>query len=438
MTTHTPTISRPVPAPVVPSSSATRLGARALAARALFRMAARRVPVDIALPDGTLLPPAPGPRRTGAAPGGHGSPARPRIELVRPEAFYRRLAREPKVGIGEGYTSGEWRAAPGTDLADALTPYAERVEAVLPGWLLRLRRFVDQPIPGTQRGARAHTQTNIAAHYDLSNELFAAFLDPTLTYSSALFDPDLPLPDQDLADAQQRKVQAVLDLAGARRGTRLLEIGTGWGTLAMEAARRGADVTTVTLSVEQADLARKRIAEAGLGDRVEVVVQDYRDVTGRYDAVVSVEMIEAVGEQYWPEYFATLARLVRPGGSIALQSILMSHDRYLATRNSYGWIQKHIFPGGIIPSPTAIRQHAAAAGLRVASEHSFGPDYAETLHRWRDTFLAAWPSIRSEQFDETFRLTWEFYLAYCEAGFRAGYLDVAQFRLEPTTTGVAR
>ncbi|MDN5796174.1 MAG: cyclopropane-fatty-acyl-phospholipid synthase family protein, partial [Intrasporangium sp.] len=412
-----------------------RLGARGCLARILFRTAASRVPVDLALPDGSLLGQRPPRRqRPGRSRDVRGVSPRPRIELAAPEAFYRRLALGPKFGIGEGYTAGEWRAAPGTDLADALTPFAEHVGGALPGWLLRLRRLVDRPIPDTQRGSRAHTKQNVAAHYDLGNDLFAAFLDPTLTYSSGLFDHRRPIEEQTLAAAQRRKVHAALDLARVRSGTRLLEIGTGWGSLAIEAARRGAAVTTVTLSVEQADLARERIAAAGLTGQVAVVVQDYRDITGGYDAVVSIEMIEAVGEQYWPDYFATLARLLHPGGAIAMQSILISHERYLATRHSHGWIQKHIFPGGIIPSTTAIRQHAAAAGLRLTREHAFGDDYAETLHRWRGSFLAAWPTIRSERFDEDFRRTWEFYLAYSEAGFRAGYLDVAQLRLEPAGT----
>ncbi len=395
-------------------------------AQTLIRVVAGRVPVDIQLPDGSLLDPLPRQRVDGA-----GDANRPRILLQHPDRFYRRLARAPKIGIGEGYTAGDWSPAPGTDLADVLTPFAERVPTILPSWLLRLRRLVVQPIPREQHGAKEHTQDNISAHYDLSNEMFAAFLDRTMTYSSALFDRDRPLGEQDLTGAQLRKIDGALDLAGVSQGTTLLEIGTGWGALALAAAGRGAQVTTVTLSVEQADLARERIAAAGMSDRVEVIVQDYRDITGTFDAIVSVEMIEAVGERYWPEFFATLRRLVRPGGSVALQSILMSHERYLATRDSYGWIQKHIFPGGLIPSTTAIEQHAGAAGLEVTAAHRFGTDYAETLHRWRSAFLAAWPTIQSNRFGEDFRRTWEFYLAYCEAGFRTGYIDVAQLQLRP-------
>lgn len=418
-------------------SDSGRLGPRARIARALVRMATERVGVDVVLPDGSLL----GRRSTADGPAG----GRPRIDLHRPEALYRALARDPKIAIGESYSRGDWSAAADTDLADVLAPFAARLTSALPGWVMRLRRVADRAIPTDQRGAVEDTQDNIAAHYDLSNDLFASFLDPTLSYSSALFDPARPREEQDLEEAQLRKVSAALDRAGVGVGTSLLEIGTGWGTLAIEAARRGARVTTATLSLEQATLARERIEAAGLADRIDVVVQDYRQLHGEYDAIVSVEMIEAVGERYWPEFFATLRRRLRPGGAIALQAILMSHERYLATRHSYGWIQKHIFPGGLIPSTTAIAQHAAAAGLRIDEEHDFGADYAETLRRWRHAFTDGWPirrpahapdvdslirpATRPGDFDEDFRRTWEFYLAYCEAGFRTGYLDVAQLRL---------
>lgn len=395
-------------------------GVRARVAKQILRLATRSVPVDIALPDGRLL-------------AGRDTSDRkhPRIDLHRPDTFYARLADSPKIGIGEGYTAGDWSAAEGSDLADVLAPFAERLAGLLPGWLVRMRRLVDQPIPDDQHGAAEYTPGNIAAHYDLSNEMFAAFLDPSMSYSSARFDPDRPVVEQDLHEAQLRKVDAALDLARVGPGTELLEIGTGWGTLAIQAAFRGARVTTVTLSVEQAAWAQERIEAAGLSGRVDVVVQDYREVTGSYDAVVSVEMIEAVGERYWPEYFATLSRLLRPGGTVGLQAIIMPHPRYLATRHSYGWIQKHIFPGGLIPSQTAIADNAARAGLAVTRTDRFGQDYAETLRRWRASFGAAWPTIRSERFGEDFRRTWEFYLAYCEAGFRTSYLDVAQLRLEP-------
>lgn len=393
---------------------------RAGVAKQILRLVTRQVPVDLVLPDGGLFN-----RR-----GGSRTEGRPGIVLQRPESLYRRLAENPKIGLGEAYTAGDWHAAEGTDLADALAPYAARLSGLVPGWMLQLSRLVDLPIPADQRGAVEDTQENISAHYDLGNDMFAAFLDPSLSYSSALFDRSRPVAEQDLQEAQLRKVNAALDLADVGAGDDVLEIGTGWGTLAIEAARRGARVTTITLSVEQAALASERIEDAGYADRVEVLVQDYRHVAGSFDAVVSIEMIEAVGERYWPDYFAALSRLVRPGGAIALQAILMPHQRYLATRNSYGWIQKHIFPGGLIPSETVISEQAGKVGLAVTRTDRFGADYAETLRRWRSAFLAAWPAIQSEVFGEEFRRTWEFYLAYCEAGFRTGAIDVAQIRLE--------
>lgn len=400
--------------------SAVPASLRAGVAKQVLRLVTGRVPVDVVLPDGDLLNDR----------GGARTEDRPAIVLRHPEAFYRRVAQNPKIGIGEAYTAGDWDTAEGTDLADALTPYAARLSGLLPGWMQRLRRLVDQPIPLDQRGAVEDSAENVPAHYDLGNDMFAAFLDPSLSYSSALFDRTRPVAEQDLEEAQLRKVHAVLDLAGVGAGDDVLEIGTGWGTLAIEAARRGARVTTVTLSGEQAALARQRIEAAGYADRVQVLVRDYRHVVGTYDAVVSVEMIEAVGERYWPDYFAALSRLVRPGGAVALQAILMPHQRYLATRDSYGWIQKHIFPGGLIPSETVIADQAAKVGLTVTRTDRFGSDYAETLRRWRTAFVAAWPTIRSDAFDDSFRRTWEFYLAYCEAGFRTDCIDVAQIRLE--------
>jgi cyclopropane-fatty-acyl-phospholipid synthase len=360
------------------------------------------------------------------------------LEVVRPESLYRRVAAHPKIGIGEAYMAGDWRAGAGTDLAALLLPFAERLTTAVPPGLVRLRSLVDRPIPRAERNSLTGSRRNIEAHYDLSNDLFAAFLDDTMSYSSALFDESRPFAGQDLVEAQLRKVHAILDLARVGHGTRVLEIGTGWGTLAVEAARRGASVTTVTLSAEQAALAQERVDSAGVGDLVEIRLQDYREVAGSYDAVVSVEMIEAVGEEYWPTYFAALDRLLAPGGVAAIQAILMTHDRYLATRNSYGWIQKHVFPGGLIPSLQAIagttERHTE---LRVDRVHAFGGHYAETLRRWRHAFLDAWPQVAGLGFDETFRRKWEFYLAYCEAGFDSGYLDVAQVRLSRPGRSVA-
>jgi cyclopropane-fatty-acyl-phospholipid synthase len=371
------------------------------------------------LPDGRVL----------SGPDQHFHPDLPVIQIVRPAELIRRLAAHPKIGIGESYMAGDWRTAPGTDLAAALLPFAQHLSTAIPPVLRYARGIVDRRIPLAQRNTPAGARRNIHEHYDLSNDLFAAFLDETLTYSSAWFDGSRPLQEQSLPEAQLRKVNAVLDLAGVRAGIRVLEIGTGWGTLALTAAKRGATVTTVTLSREQAALASARCEAAGLADRVDLRVQDYREVDGHFDAIVSVEMIEAVGEEYWPTYFATLDRLLAPDGTVALQSILMSHDRYLATRRSYGWIQKHVFPGGLIPSMEAIeatsRDHTS---LRVTTTTRFGPHYAETLRRWRESWQSGWKDLTQLGFNETFRRKWEFYLAYCQAGFDAGYLDVAQIQ----------
>ncbi len=400
-----------------------RTGVRAAVTRQVLKTVVRRVPIDVRLPDGSAF----------AATSDAGQPV---LELVRPDVLIRRIADNPKIGIGEGYMAGDWRAKEGTDLAEVLRPFAERMSTAVPAGLVRMRRIVDRPLPRRERNSPSGSRRNIEAHYDLSNDLFGAFLDQTMSYSSALFEESHPFAEQDLVEAQLRKIHAILDLAKVGRGTRVLEIGTGWGALAVEAARRGAVVTTVTLSAEQAELAQERVHEAGLSDSVEIRLQDYREVTGTFDAVVSVEMVEAVGEDYWPTYFAALDRLLAPGGKVALQAIVMAHDRYRATRRSYGWIQKHIFPGGLIPSLQAISEVTDShTSLRVDRVHSFGLHYAETLRRWRHTFDAAWTEIHALGFDETFRRKWEFYLAYCEAGFDTGYLDVAQIRLSRPAKG---
>jgi cyclopropane fatty-acyl-phospholipid synthase-like methyltransferase len=244
------------------------------------------------------------------------------------------------------------------------------------------------------------------------------FGDQTMTYSSALF-RRLPASWPDLADAQQHKIDRVLDAAGVGPGTRLLEIGSGWGELCIRAAARGADVRSVALSERQLWLARQRIAAAGQSDRVRIDLRDYRDVGGNYGAVISVEMIEAIGFHAWPDYFRTLERLLRPNGRLAIQAITMPHDRMLATRNTHTWIQKYIFPGGLIPSARAI--------LEITDKLSLREHYAETLRLWRERFLQRRKTLGHIGFDEVFARMWELYLAYAEAGFRSGYLDVYQW-----------
>jgi cyclopropane-fatty-acyl-phospholipid synthase len=390
---------------------------RATMARLIFEHAVARVPVRVTYPDGRVL--------------GGGRPGSPEFEVVRPAAFFARLGRDAKIGFGDAYMAGDWRAGSGTDLADLLTPFAARLTTLIPAPLQRLRVFADGRVPQDQENTVDGSRANIAAHYDLSNELFAAFLDPTMSYSCAWFDDSEPIAAAiGLEEAQLRKIDGILDLAGVQAGTRVLEIGSGWGSLAVRAAQRGAHVTTITLSREQMRLARERVAAAGLSGLVEVRVQDYREVEGEYDAIVSVEMIEAVGEAYWPAYFAALDRLLAPGGRIGIQAITMAHDRFLATRRSFSWIQKHIFPGGIIPSLQAVGDTLAAhTTLRVTRQRELRPHYARTLRLWRERFLDQWPHIHAQGFDEDFRRMWEFYLAYSEAGFRSGYLGVSQLQL---------
>lgn len=354
---------------------------------------------------------------------GTSRPGGPVLEVHRPAEFHARIGRDGLIGLGEGYMSGAWTSP---DLAAVLTAFASRLTSLVPPPLQKLRRLVQPPQPAAEYGDRAGARRNISRHYDLSNELFALFLDPTLTYSSALF-----APGDDLERAQLRKIDAVLDAAAVRPGARVLEIGTGWGALAIRAAtERGAHVTTVTLSEEQARLARSRVQAAGVADLVDVQVRDYRDVEGRYDAVVSVEMIEAVGERHWPDYFATLGRALAPDGRVGLQAITMPHEHLRATRHTWTWIHKYIFPGGLIPSEVAIRAHALRdGGLAVLHRRSFGAHYAETLRQWRERFVAAADAVGGLGFDPVFRRMWEFYLAYCEAGFRTGRLDVEQYTL---------
>ncbi|MFD7500216.1 class I SAM-dependent methyltransferase [Streptomyces sp. NPDC059850] len=404
----------PHPAPVDASrwpdvARAPRLSrTRAAIARLIVRRAFARLPLRVQWGDGPV---------TGSA--------GPVLRIRDPHAFFRRIGADGLIGFGESRMAGEWDA---DDLVGVLTVLAAHVTDLVPAPLQRLRGRWAQRQPGTERNTLQGARENIHRHYDLSNDLFALFLDATMTYSSAIF-RNLPANRDDLAGAQRRKIDRLLDLADVGPDTRLLEIGTGWGELALRAAARGARVVTVTLSREQRDLAVRRIAEAGHADRVSVRLCDYREVDGSYDAVVSVEMIEAVGEEYWPVYFRHLHRLLAPGGRIALQAITIAHDRMLATRGDYTWIHKYVFPGGIIPSVRAIEQVAADTGLRIARADAYAEHYAETLRLWRERFTSRAGHLAELGFDETFRRMWEFYLAYCEAGFRARYLDVHQLLL---------
>ncbi|PRC45982.1 SAM-dependent methyltransferase, partial [Mycobacterium sp. ITM-2017-0098] len=328
--------------------------------------AAARLPIRVIYPDGT---------RIGAA-----DPTLPTMVVHRPDAMVRRVGRYGLIGFGESYMAGDWSS---TDPAGLLTEFGKRLAELIPAGLQRFRPLTVVRQPRTQQNSIAQARRNIAEHYDLSNDLFAEFLDTTMTYSSALFDT-VPAVASDLPAAQHRKIDRLLDAARVGPGSSVLEIGTGWGELCLRAARRGARVRSVTLSSEQQRLATQRVAAAGLSDLVDIELMDYRDVTGSYDAVVSIEMIEAVGYRYWPTYFSTLDRLVAPGGRVAIQAITMPHDRMMASRNTHTWIQKYIFPGGLLPSTEAIigvtERHTR---LRTVDMFSLRPHYAETLRLWR-------------------------------------------------------
>ena len=390
--------------------------ARQVAGRLLQRVA-RRLPVRIEMPEGRPVAEAP--------------PDAPLLVVRRPTSFLSRLGRDGLIGFGEAYMAGDWDAP---DLAGVLTVFAAEVDRLVPLWLQRLRGLYDARHPVSDANTVGNARSNIARHYDLSNALFGCFLDETMTYSSALFDREAGRPRwDDLADAQRRKIDRLLDLARVGEGTRLLEIGTGWGALAIRAAERGATVRSVTLSVEQQALARERIAAAGHAGRVSVDLLDYRQVDGDYDAVVSVEMIEAVGHEYWRTYFEKIDDLLVPGGRAALQAITMPHDRMIATRNTHTWVHKYIFPGGCLPSTEAItRTVQRHTRLRVAERLAMGGDYAETLRLWDERFRAAAERVADLGFDEVFRRMWHFYLEYSRSGFTSGYLDVQQILLTKT------
>jgi cyclopropane-fatty-acyl-phospholipid synthase len=394
--------------------------ARATVARALFTRAVAALPLRVRFPDGRLL--------------GAGTQAAPVMVLHRPREFFRRIGASGLIGFGESYLAGDWDCA---DLTGLLTVFAAHAADLIAPGLQRLRTLAVRRWPTGDQQTRDGARRNIGRHYDLSNELFALFLDETMTYSSALFATRGDAPcgpplaaEHLLADGQRRKIDSLLDRAGVGPGCRLLEVGTGWGELAIRAAHRGATVVTVTISREQQALAARRVAEAGLAGRVWVELRDYRDLDGTFDAICSCEMLEAVGDRYWDGYFRALDRHLAPGGRIGLQTITMPHDRMLATRHTYTWIQKYIFPGGLLPSLPAIENSLASqTRLRITARTDFGPHYAETLRIWRDRFTAHADQVARLGFDDVFARMWTFYLCYSEAGFRSGYLGVSQLTL---------
>ena len=328
------------------------------------------------------------------------------------------------IGVAETFIAGDWSTPDIAALLKLFTTNRDDVEALVYGtwWgslLYRAKHLL-------RRNSRSGSKKNIHAHYDLGNAFYKLWLDPTMSYSSAWFEGDT---SGDLVAAQWAKTRRALAECGIRPGDRVLEIGCGWGACAELAAREfGARVTGVTLSSEQLDWARDRLAGAGL--EADLRFQDYRDIDDEpFDAIASIEMFEAVGRKYWPAFFSTVARRLKPGGMACIQSITIRDDLFERYLRSTDFIQQYIFPGGLLPCRSAFRSAAEAAGLEVVRELDFGPDYAETLSRWRSSFLAQEAPVRELGFDTRFMRIWEFYLAYCEAAFATGDTSVVQFTL---------
>jgi cyclopropane-fatty-acyl-phospholipid synthase len=385
------------------------------AARAVFRLLQRlRVgTLDVQLPDGSQAH--------------FGSGRAPRAALrLHNWSVCSAALKSGDIGFAESWIAGDWSSP---DLVDLLTLFIanrDAIEGVIYGtwWgslAHRLRHLLN-------RNSRSGSKKNIHAHYDLGNRFYREWLDETMNYSSALFEGDLQQP---MADAQGAKVRRALRECGVQPGQRLLEIGCGWGALAEAAACEfGAQVTGVTLSTEQLAYAQERVRQAGVDARVDLRLQDYRDIPEQgFDAIASIEMFEAVGREYWPSFFATLRSKLKPGGRACIQSITIRDDLFERYCRSTDFIQQYIFPGGLLPSVSAFHAEAKKAGLEVVNELAFGTDYAETLRRWRASFLARDGQVRQLGFDTRFMRIWEFYLAYCEAAFATGNTNVVQFTL---------
>ena len=371
--------------------------------------------LEVALPDGRVF----------AVSGQQTGPAG-RINVANPE-FFTRMARDGEIGFPEMFMEGWWTTPDLQALLDVLMLNNDQVARGFLGAALvrayeRLRHWLRS---NTRRGARR----NIAYHYDLGNEFYRLWLDETMTYSSALFSGQ----GETLRDAQQNKYASICDRMRMTRGDHVLEIGCGWGGFAEYAIReRGARVTGLTLSREQHDYARKRLFDAGLAERAEVVMRDYRDETGIYDGIASIEMFEAVGERYWPAFFRTVRERLEPGRRASLQVITITDHLFERYRRSTDFVQKYIFPGGMLSSPSILRREAADAGLEFLGSVEFSDSYSRTLRDWREAFNSRWDEVANLGFDQRFHRMWNFYLAVCAAGFSAGTTDVTQIALRRT------
>ncbi|MDQ0316329.1 SAM-dependent methyltransferase [Amorphus orientalis] len=336
--------------------------------------------------------------------------------------FVRRLLQSGDIGVAEAFMAGEWSSPDPTEFLELFAANRAAVGRALAGHplaraALSVRHWLN-------RNTRSGAKRNIAAHYDLGNAFYEAWLDPSMTYSSAYYGAGA----NDLESAQRDKYRELARRTGLSPDHHVLEVGCGWGGFAEYAAREiGCRVTAITISQAQHDYATRRIADAGLSDKVSVQLTDYRDLDGKFDRIVSIEMFEAVGESYWPGYFRMLHDRLREGGKAGLQIITIEDESFDTYRRGPDFIQRYIFPGGMLPPPSGVAKLGSESGLSLAHEIGFGRDYARTLAEWRGRFREAWPRLVSLGFDERFRRMWEFYLHYCEAGFRAGSIDVKQF-----------
>lgn len=327
------------------------------------------------------------------------------------------------VGFAQDWIDGRWQTDCLPSLLDLLVANRDALDRAVYGSRLgqlyfRLRHWL-------RRNSKAGSRRNIAAHYDLGNDFYRLWLDPSLSYSSALFGQA----GATLEQAQHAKLDRVLEQLRLPAGARVLEVGCGWGGFAEAAARRGLHVTGLTLSVEQLNFARQRLDDAGLGDRTEFRLQDYRDAHGQWDGIASIEMFEAVGERFWPVWFESLHRNLVPGGRAVVQTITIDEALFERYRSGTDFIQQYVFPGGMLPTRALFERMAREHGLAVLDTHAFGQDYARTLALWRETFMARLADVRAQGFDDRFIRLWEFYLAYCEAAFAHGNTDVMQFTL---------
>ena len=369
--------------------------------------------LDITLPDGRIF-------RVKAENEG----PKARVDVLNYDVFSR-LARDGDMGFSDAYLDGWWTSPYLQAFMDLVFANNEEMGHGFPGGFIL--QYYERFFHWLRGNSKGQARRNISYHYDLGNDFYSKWLDETMTYSSALFKTK----QEDMAEAQTQKYELLCDEMGMSDGDHLLEIGCGWGGFAEYAAgTRGAQMTCLTISQEQHDFTKERMFNAGLAEKVEVIMRDYRDEKGMYDGVASIEMFEAVGEKYWPTYFNAVYDRLKPGANASLQIITISNELFPKYRKAVDFIQKHIFPGGMLPSPNALREQVEQAGMTYLKSVEFGESYSITLRRWFDAFNEAWPEITNDSFDQRFKNMWDFYLTSCASGFHYGTTDVTQMTIQ--------